>query len=86
MTTERNYPIALELSDIESRILGSALEAYAAEEATHGAAGRIVAECAEELNTRLLGLRYDAEYPPGPSIDTIFGDLLKHSPADTFGQ
>ena len=70
MTTERNYPIALELSDIESRILGSALEAYAA----------------EELNTRLLGLRYDAEYPPGPSIDTIFGDLLKHSPADTFGQ
>ena len=43
----------LTFSDLERRILVTALQTYAAEEAPHGTAGRIVAECAEELITRI---------------------------------
>ena len=50
MTLEKN---TLTFSDLECRILVTALQNYAAEEAPHGTAGRIVSECAEELITRI---------------------------------
>ena len=50
MTLEEN---TLTFSDLERRILVTALQTYAAEEAPHGYAGRLMADCAEELITRI---------------------------------